>query len=117
MTPEDESDPIRALLREVHRHDEQSAPFELLVQRAEFSPRAHRSTWAFRATVLVAIAAAGATLIVLPRRERPAPPAPLDAVAWSSTNREGPLDFLLRLPGPPVADSLPSPSSIQMKRR
>jgi hypothetical protein len=112
MTPEEESERIRALLREVHRHDEQCTPFERLLQRTGSSPRARRSPWAFRATVLVAIAVAGAMLIVLPtRRERPAPRAPpSDAVAWSSSNWEGPLDFLLKLPGPPVADSLPSPS-------
>jgi len=111
MTPEEESDRIRALLRAAHRDDDLSCPpFQRLVREAE--PRQHvpRPPWTVRAAALTAIAAAASVVLVLSLRgERTPPPLPtLGALAWSSGAWGGPLDFLLELPNPPPLEALPS---------
>ncbi len=110
MTPEEESDEVRALLREAHRHDEQLCPpFERLLRKSEGRQSSGRSAPMVRAAALAAVVAAAIGGAVWLRRERPSPTPPLaNAMAWTSGNWEGPLDFLLRLPGPPPFDVLPA---------
>ncbi len=110
MTPEEESDDVRALLREAHRDDEQLCPpFERLLRKSEGRQSSGRSTPMVRAAALAAVVAAAIGGAVLLRREQPPPAAPLaSAVAWSSGTWEGPLDFLLRLPGPPPLNTFPA---------
>ncbi len=110
MTPEGESDEVRALLREAHRHDEQLCPpFERLLRKSEGRQSSGRSARMVRAAALAAVVAAAIGGAVWLRPERPPPAAPpASAVAWSSGTWEGPLDFLLRLPGPPPFDAFPA---------
>ncbi len=110
MTPEEEADRIRALLREVHRDDEPCPPFQRLVRQAGPQQHVRRPPWAIRAAALAAIAAAASVVTVLSLRGGRAPPPPpaAAALAWSSRAWEGPLDFLLELPRPPPLEALPS---------
>ncbi len=109
MSPEEESDRIRALLRAAHRDDDLSCPpFQRLVQEAEPQQHAPRPPWVVPAAALTAIAAAASVVLVLSLRgERGPPPLP-GAPSWSLGAWGGPLDFLLELPNPPPLEALPS---------
>ncbi len=108
MTPEE--DDVRALLREAHRDDEQLCPpFERLLRKSDGRQSSGPSARMVRAAALAAVVAAAIGGAIWLRRERSPPAASLaSAVAWSSGTWEGPLDFLLRLPGPPPFDSFPA---------
>jgi len=108
MTREEESEKIRALLKEAHRDDEASCPpFQRLVGGAlRRSTDPHRRA---RAIALAAMAAAAAVIaVVLFRGERASPTARPVALASSALAVQGPLDFLLQLPGPAPLDPLAS---------
>ena len=108
MTREEESEKIRALLKEAHRDDEASCPpFQPLVGRA-----LRRSTGPHRRARAIALAAMAATAAVVAavlfRGERASPAARPVALASSALAVQGPLDFLLQLPGPAPLDPLAS---------
>ena len=108
MTPDDEGDRIRALLREAHRRDEPRPPFEKLVRAPGSRRQPERYEWALRAAAVASIAAvASAAIATWVLRERP-PPVPRGQLAWSWGGPEGPLDFLLELPRPPRSETFPS---------
>ena len=108
MTPDDEDDRIRALLREAHRGDERRPPFEKLLGQAGSRGKLPRFDLALRAAAVASIAAvASAAIATWVLRERP-PPVPRGQLAWSWGGPEGPLDFLLELPRPPRSETFPS---------
>jgi hypothetical protein len=108
MTPVEDSEEIRALLREAHRDDELSCPpFQRLVGDARARPVEPRRR--IRAVAVAAIAGAASVVAVVSfRGERPAPTARPVALASSARGAEGPLDFLLELPKPAPRDPLAS---------
>jgi len=110
MTPDEEADRIRALLREAHRDDEPCPSFQRLVRHPEARQQVPRAPWAFWAAALAAVAAGASFVTLLSLRDGRAPPTPPAAVTLASAARawEGPLDFLLELPRPPPLDALPS---------
>ena len=102
MSPGNEDDRIRALLREAHLADEPTPSFEELVREARSRGHAAGRAWALPAAALATIASVGAAVFLL-RGEQPR-----STQALSSGVPEGPLDFLLELPQPPPLEAFPS---------
>ena len=109
MTHDDESDQIRALLREAHRGDERCPPFRKSVGESAARRHAPRNARTVHAAALAALAAIASAIGVLSLRgERPPPTSRPGALASSWRAPEGPLDFLLELPRPPPLEAFPS---------
>lgn len=118
MTHDDESDQIRALLREAHRGDERCPPFRKSASESGARRPASRNARALHAAALAFAAIASAIGVLVLRRERPPPTSPLGPLASSWRALEAPLDFLLELPRPPPLEAFPSLRVLpQTKRR
>jgi hypothetical protein len=109
MTREEESEEIRALLREAHRDDERSCPpFQQVVRDGRARSGGPRRRVGTAAAVAALAAAASVLAVVSFRAGRPAAVAQPPALARPVVGTEAPLDFLLQLPKPAPRDPLAS---------